>query len=93
LTDQWNGTTKPNWYHYFLSGWIGAQTYLKTKGNDQFSGLNLLVYGEVPPAAGLSSSSALVCASVLSTLIAYTNRIFDGYTKVIFIRSDLKIKN
>ncbi|KAI6182461.1 hypothetical protein M3Y97_00382600 [Aphelenchoides bicaudatus] len=81
LSTEWNGTTNPRWYHYFMSGYVGALNHLKASGDVDFSGLDVLVYGEVPPGAGLSSSSALVSASVLATLIAYTGKVFDGYTK------------
>lgn len=80
LSAEWTGTP-PKWFHYFMSGWTGAVNYLREKGFEDLPGLDVLVYGEVPPGAGLSSSSALVSASVLSSLIAYTGRVFDGYSK------------
>ncbi|XP_054713706.1 N-acetylgalactosamine kinase-like [Uloborus diversus] len=62
-------TSCPHWYHYFLCGYKGiSEKYvLKRKG------LNVVVKGSVPPSAGLSSSSALVCASALAT--GYANGI------------------
>lgn len=62
-------TTLPRWYNYFLCGYKGiSENYdLSQKG------LNVVVKGTIPPSAGLSSSSALVCASALA--LSYANRI------------------
>ncbi|KAI6178274.1 Galactokinase [Aphelenchoides besseyi] len=78
VTKEWTGTTKPSWFHYFLSGYQGAKEHLKSVG---VKGLNILVHGEVPAAAGLSSSSALVCAAVSTTLIGFTEKIWNGFSK------------
>ncbi|CAH3144648.1 unnamed protein product [Porites evermanni] len=53
------------WYHYFLCGYKGLVDYMKITSP---IGLNLLVDGNVPKSAGLSSSSALVCCSGLATV-------------------------
>lgn len=59
---------RPYWYNYVLCGIKGALEYM----NDKFStGLELMVDGNIPPASGLSSSSALVSASCLSHLYAH----------------------
>lgn len=59
----------PRWHHYFLCGVKGI---LESEGLDKVctwaSGMDVLVQGIVPPSAGLSSSSALVCAAALATL-------------------------
>lgn len=58
---------KPFWYNYILCGVKGALEYL----DDKFEyGLNIVVDGIIPPAAGLSSSSALVSAACLTFLHA-----------------------
>ncbi|XP_055926334.1 N-acetylgalactosamine kinase-like [Argiope bruennichi] len=59
--------SSPQWYHYFLCGYKGILE--KCKIDD--TGMNVLVTGNVPPSAGLSSSSALVCASALATTFAH----------------------
>lgn len=56
---------KPHWYNYVLCGIKGALEHLK---NDFQNGLQLLFDGNIPPASGLSSSSALVSASFLAFL-------------------------
>ncbi|GFU61781.1 n-acetylgalactosamine kinase [Nephila pilipes] len=62
-------TTSPQWYHYFLCGYKGIIEQYKPE-RDQM-GMDILVKGTVPPSSGLSSSSALVCASALATSFAY----------------------
>ncbi|KAG0722948.1 N-acetylgalactosamine kinase [Chionoecetes opilio] len=54
---------RPVWHNYILSGVRGIQD----EGGMQqpFIGINMAVTGNVPPSSGLSSSSALVCASAL----------------------------
>ncbi|GBP29039.1 N-acetylgalactosamine kinase [Eumeta japonica] len=58
---------RPYWYNYVLCGIKGAIEYLENKYSH---GLRLCVDGNIPPASGLSSSSALVSASTLSFLYA-----------------------
>lgn len=58
---------KPFWYNYVLCGVKGALEFLDGKIT---SGLQLCVDGIVPPASGLSSSSALVSAACLALLYA-----------------------
>ncbi|KAG8201433.1 hypothetical protein JTE90_024306 [Oedothorax gibbosus] len=62
-------TSAPQWHHYFLCGYRGiAENY-----ELDHKGLDVVVKGTIPPSSGLSSSSAMVCASALAT--AYANRI------------------
>ncbi|KAG7187611.1 hypothetical protein KM043_016673 [Ampulex compressa] len=56
----------PAWYKYFLCGVKGALEAIP--GTHVPSGILAAVWGNIPPNAGLSSSSALVSAAVLSTL-------------------------
>lgn len=58
---------KPYWFNYVLCGIKGALEYSKIKTNP---GLSLYIDGNIPPASGLSSSSALVSAACLSFLYA-----------------------
>ncbi|KAL0901890.1 hypothetical protein ABMA27_007043 [Loxostege sticticalis] len=58
---------KPYWYNYVLCGIKGALEYLN---NEVVGGLQLCIDGNIPPASGLSSSSALVSAACLSFLYA-----------------------
>ena len=58
---------KPEWHKYFLCGVKGAQEALRKAGKE-LVGMDVLVWGEVAPSAGLSSSSALVVAAVLGSL-------------------------
>lgn len=60
----------PKWYDYFLCGLKGVITDSSTNNIEVSFGINVLVDGTIPPAAGLSSSSAIVCgSSVASTLL------------------------
>lgn len=58
------------WYHYFLCGYKGI---LEEVCIQNPTGMDLLLDGSIPPSAGLSSSSALVCCAALVT--AYANKI------------------
>lgn len=62
-------TSHPQWYHYFLCGYKG----ISESHHVQHKGFDIVVKGTVPPSAGLSSSSALVCASALA--VSFANRI------------------
>lgn len=64
-----------DWSNYFKAGLCGAADLLRTWGAEQLhASLDVLVTGSVPPAAGMSSSSAFVCASVLAILTAAGHR-------------------
>lgn len=58
---------KPFWYNYVLCGIKGALEYLN---KDKINGVQFLFHGNIPPASGLSSSSALVSASCLAFIYA-----------------------
>lgn len=55
----------PAWYNYYLCGIKGVQEELGDKWSSV--GMQVALSGNVPLAAGLSSSSALVSAAVLAT--------------------------
>lgn len=55
------------WYSYILCGMKGMMEELGIKDP---VGMDVLVDGSIPPASGLSSSSALVCCSALAFLCA-----------------------
>lgn len=55
----------PHWYKYYLCG-IKGIIENSTKENSELKGMNARVHGLIPPSAGLSSSSALVCAAALA---------------------------
>lgn len=78
--DNWIGSKKPEWFHYFLCGWKGVLRRL----NMLPKGMNVLVHGTIPTGAGLSSSSSLVCAAALVTLALHTGRDFDIINKTEF---------
>lgn len=61
----------PEWYSYFLCGVKGIADELLPNGLR--CGMFVTVSGNVPPAAGLSSSSALVSAATLAT--SYINEV------------------
>ncbi|XP_055533805.1 N-acetylgalactosamine kinase isoform X2 [Wyeomyia smithii] len=52
----------PEWYKYFLCGIKGILEY---KRPSNAKGMLIVLSGNIPPASGLSSSSAIVSASVL----------------------------
>ncbi|KAK8770049.1 hypothetical protein V5799_013491 [Amblyomma americanum] len=62
---------QPCWHHYFM---CGVKAALEDGGSCKPGvsprGMDIMVHGTVPPSAGLSSSSALVCAAALATLQA-----------------------
>lgn len=64
----------PSWSNYFLCGVKGAREYLQTKNQleavDNF-GFLFAVTGNIPESSGLSSSSALVTAAMMATLVGY----------------------
>ncbi|CAG0897593.1 unnamed protein product, partial [Darwinula stevensoni] len=64
ITDLMISKESPTWYHYLLCGIRGV---LDTElGLKEKKGLKFVVHGTIPPCAGLSSSSALVCAAALA---------------------------
>ncbi|XP_055354369.1 N-acetylgalactosamine kinase-like [Paramacrobiotus metropolitanus] len=63
-----NHMSKPQWHHYVLCGLKGVQEQLPV--GKQLRGMRIMVDGSVPPNAGLSSSSALVCCAALAAMKA-----------------------
>lgn len=59
--------TGHHWYEYALCGVKG----ITEKGYNSRRGIKAMMCGNVPPSAGLSSSSALVCCAALMTNVAY----------------------
>ncbi|KAL7051630.1 hypothetical protein ACKWTF_004539 [Chironomus riparius] len=59
--------TYPAWHNYFLCGIQGIIEYLQKIGETPRKGFSVAVSGNIPPASGLSSSSALVCSATLTT--------------------------
>lgn len=60
----------PAWYNYVLCGVKGIADNL----SDGLSlGMKIAVFGNIPAASGLSSSSALVSAAALAT--SYANKV------------------
>lgn len=57
----------PQWYNYFLCGVKGVLDYLNKMQPYEKKGFMVCVTGNIPAAAGLSSSSALVCSAALAT--------------------------
>ncbi len=62
--------SKKEWSDYVLCGITGVKKYCKL---DAITGMDILVDGNIPPASGLSSSSALVCGSAM--VAAYANKV------------------
>ncbi|KFB48370.1 AGAP005012-PA-like protein [Anopheles sinensis] len=56
----------PNWYQYVLCGVKGILDSTAIK-HDAPRGMLIMLSGNIPPASGLSSSSAIVSATVLGT--------------------------
>ncbi|KAG5678857.1 hypothetical protein PVAND_008488 [Polypedilum vanderplanki] len=61
----------PLWHNYFLCGVKGILDYLPKIGDHAHKGFFVAVSGNIPAAAGLSSSSALVCSAALATAYLY----------------------
>ncbi|KAL5004898.1 hypothetical protein ScPMuIL_018354 [Solemya velum] len=57
----------PQWHNYLLCGVQGVLEHLAVKSPN---GMQCMVDGSIPPSAGLSSSSALVCCAALITMHA-----------------------
>lgn len=68
------------WYHYFLCGYKGIVDKYCTES--PCPSINVMVHGTIPAGSGLSSSSAMVCASALSTLISYHHSLFKISTPI-----------
>ncbi|KAL3284303.1 hypothetical protein HHI36_018461 [Cryptolaemus montrouzieri] len=68
LGKEFSGCTIPEWHHYFLCGVRGVQDTIS--GDVKLKGMNVAVNGNIPPSAGLSSSSALVSSAALCTFYA-----------------------
>ena len=54
----------PHWFKYFLCGIKGVMESPKIS-SVEWKGAKVLVSGYIPPSAGLSSSSALVCSAAV----------------------------
>ena len=65
-------TGRPLWYNYFLCGIKGILEHFNLEGNLE-NGMMIIVSGNLPACAGLSSSSALVSSAALCT--AYINHL------------------
>lgn len=65
------GEGAPQWYQYFLCGVKGILEILPK--DITIKGMRIVVSGNVPQSAGLSSSSALVSAAALAT--AHANEV------------------
>ncbi|XP_057367540.1 N-acetylgalactosamine kinase-like [Daphnia carinata] len=55
----------PHWFKYCLCGVKGIMEN-SSKTKNELKGLNARIHGLIPPGAGLSSSSAVVCAAALA---------------------------
>ncbi|XP_014100305.3 N-acetylgalactosamine kinase [Bactrocera oleae] len=66
----------PKWYNYYLCGVKGIYEQIQQANSGELMrpiGMNIALSGNIPPASGLSSSSALVSAAVLAT--AYVHQL------------------
>ncbi|CAN1778648.1 GAL1 [Linum perenne] len=72
------------WGHYFICGYKGYCEYAKAKRKDvggttmgdnvffdESVGLDVMVHGTIPIGSGFSSSTALVCSSIISLMAAF----------------------
>lgn len=64
----------PEWHNYYLCGVKGI--YEKLPDDVEKRGMIVMVSGNIPPASGLSSSSALVSAATLAT--SYVNDVSEN---------------
>uniref|UniRef100_A0AAF5D3B0 Threonylcarbamoyl-AMP synthase n=1 Tax=Strongyloides stercoralis TaxID=6248 RepID=A0AAF5D3B0_STRER len=69
----WHGCNNPTWIDYYLCGWKGIIEFLNEDNECKIKGMKLLVWGDIPPSSGVSSSSSIVCGSALMTLAIQTN--------------------
>lgn len=63
--------TYPSWHNYFLCGVKGILDYIEKMGDTHRKGFKVAVSGNIPPASGLSSSSALVCSAALASAFLF----------------------
>jgi len=69
-------TEHHTWANYLMCAYKGVHEHLEARGTPVPPvGLQLMVHGTVPAGAGVSSSSALVCAASLALLGAYGVRL------------------
>jgi N-acetylgalactosamine kinase len=61
-----------DWGNYLKAAAQGILDYFAERGQEagSFRGLDIMIHGDIPPAAGLSSSSALVVLGAISLLAA-----------------------
>ena len=57
-------------HHWFEYAMCGIKGLVESKRLDKSCSISALLSGNIPPSAGLSSSSALVCCSALMTAVA-----------------------
>jgi N-acetylgalactosamine kinase len=84
VTDEQSGcgdqkNSAPKWHEYFLCGIRGLSEHLGTSPSKPLHsvGMKIMIGGNIPPSAGLSSSSAMVCAGAICTLKSNTNSDFE----------------
>uniref|UniRef100_W8BU43 N-acetylgalactosamine kinase n=1 Tax=Ceratitis capitata TaxID=7213 RepID=W8BU43_CERCA len=69
----------PQWYNYYLCGIKGIFEQIQQSNNKPLTpiGMTVALSGNIPPASGLSSSSALVSAAVLATAYVHQSSPLD----------------
>lgn len=95
---------KYEWTNYFLAGVKGVLEHLKlssehTTGFDAlisvrfnyYLGVLSIVKGTIPKASGLSSSSALVCAAALATMVVNGASISKVSTKLNILFNNIEL--